>query len=139
MIDKHRVFIDTSFIISKIIINDYYHFKAEELNKNLKSVKELWLHEGILLEIADWFADKNRVAAMAWIDAAKENVEKYKIIPLTRDLVDKCFDDYKKYSDKTIGATDFISFNVMWKNEITQAATTDHHFQQVGFKALLLE
>jgi hypothetical protein len=35
--------------------------------------------------------------------------------------------------------TDCISFVVMQERGIVEALTTDHHFQQAGFRALLRE
>jgi hypothetical protein len=41
--------------------------------------------------------------------------------------------------DKDWGLTDCISFVVMKDTKMTEALTTDHHFEQAGFKALLLD
>lgn len=38
-----------------------------------------------------------------------------------------------------MGATDCISFIVMRTNGLTDALTSDHHFTQAGFRALMLE
>jgi predicted nucleic acid-binding protein len=40
---------------------------------------------------------------------------------------------------KDWGLTDCISFVVMKDNGLSDALTTDSHFQQTGFQALLLE
>ena len=40
---------------------------------------------------------------------------------------------------KEWGLTDCISFIVMEDNGLTEALTTDEHFQQAGFRALLRE
>ncbi len=49
-------------------------------------------------------------------------------------------DDYHLYcqrNDKNWGIVDCISFIVMEEGRITEALTTDIHFQQAGFRALL--
>ena len=49
-------------------------------------------------------------------------------------------DDYHLYcqrNDKNWGIVDCISFIVMEERRITEALTTDIHFQQAGFRALL--
>ena len=45
----------------------------------------------------------------------------------------------KKRMDKGGGLTDCTSFIVMQRYDVTDALTTDGHFQQAGFRALLLE
>lgn len=49
------------------------------------------------------------------------------------------FQLYCKRPDKEWGLTDCVSFVVMQEQQITEALTTDAHFQQTGFTALLLE
>lgn len=46
---------------------------------------------------------------------------------------------YSLHTDKTWGLVDCISFVVMQERGITDALTADRHFQQAGFRALLLE
>jgi hypothetical protein len=41
--------------------------------------------------------------------------------------------------DKEWGLTDCISFVVMKERKLTDALTTDHHFEQAGFKSLLCD
>jgi len=42
-------------------------------------------------------------------------------------------------SDKTWGLTDAVSFVVMQEQNLVDALTTDEHFHQAGFRALLRE
>lgn len=44
---------------------------------------------------------------------------------------------YQSRSDKAWGLTDHISFVVMQQQKLTDAATTDRHFIQAGFRALM--
>lgn len=46
---------------------------------------------------------------------------------------------YAARQDKGWGLTDCLSFLVMWDQQIADALTTDRHFQQAGFRALMLE
>ena len=50
-----------------------------------------------------------------------------------RDLMEKRLDVYKRQ------LVDCISFIIMTKRNLTDALTTDEHFQQAGFRALLKE
>jgi predicted nucleic acid-binding protein len=49
------------------------------------------------------------------------------------------FEIYQSRIDKEWSLTDCFSFQVMTKRRLTDALTTDHHFHQAGFRALLLE
>ena len=59
------------------------------------------------------------------------------IIPLSEILHQKAFQLYCQRNDKNWGIVDCISFTVMGERRITEALTTDIHFQQAGFRALL--
>jgi len=51
----------------------------------------------------------------------------------------RAFKLYRDRMDKEWGLVDCVSFVVMSDREITDALTTDIHFQQAGFRALLRE
>lgn len=62
------------------------------------------------------------------------------------EIVDWSLEDYQavlnlfgQRPDKEWGLVDCFSFVVMQRLEITLALTADHHFNQAGFQALLLE
>ncbi len=61
------------------------------------------------------------------------------IVPLDEQLVARAFQLYRQRMDKEWGMTDCISFVVMQERGIAGALTTDEHFQQAGFRALLRE
>ena len=63
------------------------------------------------------------------------NVE---IISLSEKLYERAFKLYKERPDKEWGMTDCISFVVMQDRGLLNALTTDEHFQQAGYQALLL-
>lgn len=133
-----KLFVDTSYLIALSNTKDAYHQKAKSLNVTVKQLHDVWTHEGILLEISDWLAKRDRHLASKTFKAIRQGKTNLKLIPLTTDLIDKAFELYEKYNDKTVGLTDCISFVVMNEKGITDALTSDKHFVQVGFKALLL-
>jgi predicted nucleic acid-binding protein len=47
-------------------------------------------------------------------------------------------DLYRERADKRWGLVDCASFLVMKDEQIVEAFTTDQHFEQAGFKAMLL-
>jgi predicted nucleic acid-binding protein len=52
-------------------------------------------------------------------------------------LLDRGIELFSHRADKAWSLTDCTSFAVMQEEELTDALTTDHHFEQAGFTALL--
>lgn len=61
------------------------------------------------------------------------------IVPVQDALFDAAFELFCERTDKDWSLTDCLSFVVMRQREIQTALAADIHFQQAGFKALLLE
>ena len=132
-----RIFIDTSFIQAIANKNDQFHEQAVRLKDVVQKANELWIHEGILIEVADALSRLNRIHAISFYHSCQKD-PRFKIEPLSSELIKQSFSIYAKYSDKTWGLTDCISFCVMRKYGIQNALTADQHFEQRGFTALLL-
>jgi predicted nucleic acid-binding protein len=60
-----------------------------------------------------------------------------KVVSVDSALLRRAIDFYHSRKDKEWGLTDCISFIVMEDHGLTEALTTDEHFQQAGFGALL--
>ena len=65
--------------------------------------------------------------------------EEIEIVRLDETLFNQAFELYKSHADKTWGLIDCISFVVMKERNITDALTSDKHFVQAGFRALMLD
>lgn len=61
------------------------------------------------------------------------------IVPASSQLFTAAFELYRSRQDKDWGLTDCASFVVMNERGVSEALTTDAHFRQAGFRALLLE
>lgn len=62
-----------------------------------------------------------------------------KVVPSGSDLFDRSLDLYASRPDKNWGLTDCSSFVVMKDLGIQDALTTDDHFRQAGFNAVMLD
>lgn len=60
-------------------------------------------------------------------------------IVVRQQLYTRAFQLYRQRLDKEWGLIDCVSFIVMQDRGIIAALTTDEHFQQAGFRALLRE
>lgn len=136
---NNRLFIDTAFVYAVINPRDEWHGQAVEWQRKIEAEKLfLMTTEFVLTEIADGLSAVNfRQAALQAIRILQENFY-VRIVPASSELFFQALKFYEQRQDKNWGLTDCTSFVVMTENEITEALTTDEHFRQAGFKALLL-
>ena len=127
-------FADTSYFIALLGPTDFAHDLAEEFSK---SVNGIVTTEWILLELADGLADTgNRHLFTATRDTVYQTAGA-EVVPLDMDLHARAIDLYENRHDKEWSLTDCVSFIVMTDRKLHEALTTDHHFEQAGFVALL--
>ncbi len=131
------IFIDTSYILALINTADDYHNQA---NNIVLEIRGLFVTtEAVLIEIG------NALARLQWRPQAVSTLEDLRsdpdieVISITKELLSRAIKLYSRRMDKEWGLTDCISFIVMEDKKIINALTTDEHFQQAGFRALLLE
>ncbi|HJP95822.1 MAG TPA: PIN domain-containing protein [Candidatus Saccharimonadales bacterium] len=91
----------------------------------------------IILEIGNALSrQRYRKASVELLESLKQD-PKVEIVSLTEDIYERGFELYQSRPDKEWGITDCISFVVMQERGLTDALTTDEHFEQAGFRALL--
>ena len=91
----------------------------------------------ILLEVGDALCSP--LARQNTADFIKNlgNIKSTRVISIREDLLDLGLALYESRQDKDWGLTDCISFVIMQRENITEAFTTDKHFEQAGFIRLL--
>jgi hypothetical protein len=135
-----RVFLDTAYAIALSSSKDMYHERAVKLAGELRANKSrLITTRAVLLEIGNALSKQRYRAAAVRLLIALESDPTVEIIPLAEQLYIRALQLYRERDDKDWGLTDCISFVVMGDEGITDALTTDIHFRQAGFTALLLE
>lgn len=77
-------------------------------------------------------ADAARLIQFLLSDASVE------IVPSDANLMQAALKLFEGYSDKEWSLCDCTSFAVMKKLQLSSSLSTDHHFKQAGFYALLL-
>jgi predicted nucleic acid-binding protein len=134
-----KVFLDTAYAIALSAPSDQHHGLAEILAEQIETEStQLITTRAVVLEIGNALAKlRYRNAAIELLDSLEEdpNVE---IIPILEELYNGAFQLYRERTDKEWGLTDCISFVVMKDRGLMNALTTDEHFRQAGFNALLL-
>ncbi len=137
---RHEVFLDTAYAIALSSESDKYHERALNLAEQLeKAATRLVTTRAIQLGIGNALSKQRyRHAAIQLLDALEADPA-VEIIPLTETLYLQALQLYRERQDKEWGLVDCISFIVMAERSLTEALTTDEHFQQAGFRALLKE
>jgi predicted nucleic acid-binding protein len=139
MINSRKVFVDTSAWIALINTGDALAAQAQQILVRLNQQQIILVTtEFVLLEVADALCKTNlRQKTYAYINGIKQALDVIQIIPLEQSLLDRGWAIYHQYSDKDWGLTDCISFVVMKQEGITEAFTSDKHFDQAGFTKLM--
>lgn len=137
---KNEVFLDTAYAIALSSESDKHHKRAMELAEQLeKTGTRLVTTRAVQLEIGNALSKQRyRHAAIRLLDSLEAD-PMVKIIPLSEKLYAQALQIYRERQDKEWGLVDCISFIIMTKRNLTEALTTDEHFQQAGFRALLKE
>jgi uncharacterized protein len=134
-----RVFIDASFLVARFNSRDEGHQRERNAATRLVSSRELWTTDAVLLEVAASMADpaKRPMAGRIWEefhggDARCRSVE------ASIENLSAAMKLYQARPDKAWSLTDCLSFVVMEREGLVDALTADQHFEQAGFRALLL-
>lgn len=90
----------------------------------------------VFVDTAAWIALLN--SRDAYHSSARQVMDQsLQIVPISRPLWLEGWALYKQRADKEWGLTDCTSFVVMTQEQVTQAFTSDRHFEQAGFVNLL--
>ena len=134
----NEVFLDTAYAIALSVEADAHHARAIELAEQLELQQtKLVTTRAVLLEIGNAMArQRYRRAAVQLLDAIQHDPQ-VECVPLNDDLYQQAFELFRNRTDKEWGMIDCASFVVMQQRGLTDALTTDEHFEQAGFRALL--
>lgn len=129
-----RIFLDTSFVIALINEKDQYHAQAEALSLRFNN-SALQTTGAVLLEVGNALAREFRVEAASVIKVLSRSA-RVEVTEVDSKLIEKGLAVYEKYTDKTWGLVDCISFVVMRESGLTEVLTFDRDFEQAGFTVL---
>jgi uncharacterized protein len=134
----HKVFVDTVAWLALLNVSDGLHTRARQVMRDLRQQNaQLMTTEFVLLEMADALSGPSlRGHTVTFINGLRRLAVLH-IFPATSGLLADGWTLYSQRPDKEWGLTDCTSFVVMTQEHITQAFTSDHHFEQAGFVKLL--
>lgn len=134
-----QVFADTAYWIALTNPFDQHHAAAVEASSSLGQVR-LITTDTVLTEFLNALADSGvniRALAIRTVETILNN-PMVKVLPQSRASFNSAFALYKARPDKGYSLTDCLSMTVMRKHRLSLVLTSDRHFEQEGFIALML-
>lgn len=129
------VFADTWFFLAVLNPSDPQHERA--LAASRADRRHRVTTDWVLVEVGDALCQQaNRSVFTRFYDWINQQPG-ITVIPATRQLLEDGVHLFRYRRDKDWSLTDCISFVVMEDEEIREALTGDHHFEQAGIKTLL--
>src|SRR5438105_3974428 len=137
---KRPIFLDTGYLVALINGRDQDHPRAQRWRAYLQDQLIQYIStEAVLWEWLNGCSHRAlRMQAAEGYRLFHED-EQVLIVPFEPASIQAALSIYKSRSDKDWSLTDCLSFAVMQEEGIMDALTADHHFEQAGFRALLLE
>jgi predicted nucleic acid-binding protein len=131
----NHLFADTSFFVAFLNPRDDSHALAKGYMADFDGtlVTTVW----VIAELGNYICKgKNRKLLVPFV----RDLQKDPRVAI-RGLEQLCFERglerFARRPDKEWSFTDCVSFVVMEDDDVSEALTTDHHFEQAGFKVLL--
>jgi predicted nucleic acid-binding protein len=132
------LFLDSAYPIALASATDQHHAAAVRAAAALgATTTRLITTRAVLLEIGNSLAKPHLRSVGTALLNGLENDPQVEVISLNDALYRRGFELFDSRSDKSWSLTDCISFVVMGERELTEALTSDQHFEQAGFTALL--
>jgi len=136
----NKFFVDTSGWASLADVSEPFYEKAKEIYAiAIQSRQRLITTNYILAELVALMTSPmrfHRPRIIEFINGIKESPF-FDIIHIDENLDKKAWELLSNRADKNWSLADCSSFVIMQENEILEALTTDHHFEQAGFVRLL--
>lgn len=130
-----EVFADTAYYLALLNVHDELHGRSVEFTPlfNGRLLTTTW----VLTEVADALCRPPFRSTVVEFIAALQIDPQVTILPASQELFDRGFDLFARRADKEWSLTDCISCVAMQERGLTDVLTSDHHFEQMGFHALL--
>ena len=129
------LFADTSFFVAFLHADDVDHDVAHEYMANHQG--EIVTSDWVLVELGNFLSRRARRTHFQPFVADLSADPRFVIIGAGRDDFESGLKLYHQRTDKHWSMTDCISFKLMDRDGFTDALTSDHHFEQAGFRVLL--
>jgi predicted nucleic acid-binding protein len=134
-----RLFLDTYYVQALLNPRDPHHARALAFLPQVRRAAEVVITEAVFAEVGNALSGTPRLRQLAAAFIRRCYAEaNMAVVSVDTALMTRALELFESRADKDWGLTDCISFVVMREHDLTEAATGDRHFQQAGFRALML-
>jgi predicted nucleic acid-binding protein len=134
------VFLDSAFLIALGAKDDQHHGLALRLAEKFEAEEtQLVTTRAVYLELGSGLSKSRHRQRACEIFDLLESDEHVTLVEIESKLLAAARDLFCARLDKEWSLADCVSFLVMKERGISDALTTDVHFEQAGFRALLRE
>jgi predicted nucleic acid-binding protein len=136
--DVAAVFVDSVAWIARVNTRDALFAATRRVFNSLERQRAMLVTtEFVFLEVADALSSPPlRARSVAFLNGLRQH-RNLEIVPVSGQLYNAGWTLYGQRPDKEWSLTDCISFALMTERGLTDAFTSDHHFEQAGFLKLL--
>ena len=135
---KRPVFVDTAAWLALLNKSDALHEKAKRIrNKLVRERGQFLLTDYIVVEIANALSRVPFRQTAVQIISLIQSSANTMVVRIDEGIFAEAWRLYSERLDKEWSFTDCTSFIVMGQMGLTDAFTSDHHFEQAGFNILL--
>ncbi len=128
-------FADTSYYIALLSADDAYHEAAVAWSRN--RLGQTVVTEYVLVELGSALShSRDRDRYVPFVEVLLSHPETV-YLPASEQLFRQGRRLFAARPDKDWSLVDCISFVVMKQRRLSDALTTDHHFEQAGYRVLL--
>jgi predicted nucleic acid-binding protein len=135
-----KCFLDTNGWLALLNSSDQLHRKADELWRAIVgSNYTIVLSDWIIAETGNGLArSSNKHRFVEAVSRLQKSLQ-VEIVFVDTVLLDRSLTLYDQHQDKSWGLVDCTSFVIMDDMEIAKSFTSDRHFAQAGFSAILAQ
>jgi uncharacterized protein len=136
----NKYFLDTNGWLALLNATDTLHQKADAFwHEIVRSNSVIVLSDWIIAETGNGLARSNNkhrfVEAVTLIQSSNQS----EVVFIDPVILDKSLTLFDQHQDKSWGLVDCTSFVLMNEMDISKALTSDRHYTQAGFTALLTD
>lgn len=133
------VFVDTAALIALGNRRDDFHLQAQTVRRELiKTGHGFVTTRLVIVELCNAFSHTGLRSTAVQVVESIEQSARWAVLDVDRELMAAGFALYRRMTDKEWGMVDCVSILIAGRLNIEDIFTTDHHFEQAGFRILLL-
>ena len=134
------LFVDTSGFYAALDARDAHHsLAATVIADTVRSGQRIVFTDYVITESLNLCVARRghhvAVRMLDFLDMSRAGIR----LSIDPEWFEKAARFFRKHADKTFSFTDCTSFIVMKELGLRRALTTDHHFRQAGFEAILAD